>query len=113
MYGVMQDLHHSQYVESRCSRCPEAAEHKDPEVDPQVASITACNYFNTNHAHVLRTLHFPSIVGASELCAPTRFELKLSKVVPPVYPYLPGKEYLHGWGLNSRRMLASTTGSGT
>ncbi|CAE7564841.1 MAP2B [Symbiodinium natans] len=44
----------------------------------EVASITACNYFNTNHAHVLRTLHFPSIV------------------VPPVYPHLPGKEYLNG-----------------
>ena len=33
----------------------------------QVASITACNYFNTNHAHVLRTLHFPSIAPRSEL----------------------------------------------
>ncbi|CAK9084901.1 unnamed protein product [Durusdinium trenchii] len=44
----------------------------------EVASILPCNYFNTNHAHVLRTLHFPSIV------------------IPPVYPHLPGKEYLHG-----------------
>ncbi|CAJ1340072.1 unnamed protein product, partial [Effrenium voratum] len=44
----------------------------------EVASMVPCNYFNTNHAHVLRTLHFPSIV------------------VPPIYPHLPGKEYLHG-----------------
>ena len=44
----------------------------------EVASILPCNYFNTNHAHVLRTLHFPSIV------------------IPPIYPHLPGKEYLHG-----------------
>lgn len=44
----------------------------------EVASLTPCNFFNTNHAHVLRTLHFPSIV------------------VPPIYPFLPGKEYLQG-----------------
>jgi len=44
----------------------------------EVASLTPYNYFNLNPVHVLRTLHFPSIV------------------VPPVYPYLPGKEYLHG-----------------
>jgi len=44
----------------------------------EVASLTPSNYFNTNPVHVLRALHFPSIV------------------VPPIYPYLPGKEYLHG-----------------
>jgi hypothetical protein len=44
----------------------------------EVASLTSYNYFNTNPVHVLRALHFPSIV------------------VPPIYPYLPGKEYLHG-----------------
>ncbi|CAE8738062.1 unnamed protein product [Polarella glacialis] len=44
----------------------------------EVASLAPYNYFNTNHAHVLRTLHFPSIV------------------VPPIYPFAPGKEYLHG-----------------
>ena len=35
---------------------------------PQVAAVTACNYFNTNYAHVLRTLHFPSIA-----CVPGLF----------------------------------------
>jgi len=44
----------------------------------EVASLVPSNYFNTNPVHVLRALHFPSIV------------------VPPIYPYLPGKEYLHG-----------------
>eukprot|EP00930_Biecheleria_cincta_P098968 TRINITY_DN90620_c0_g1_i1.p1 TRINITY_DN90620_c0_g1~~TRINITY_DN90620_c0_g1_i1.p1 ORF type:complete len:841 (-),score=112.30 TRINITY_DN90620_c0_g1_i1:60-2582(-) len=44
----------------------------------EVASLVPYNYFNTNHAHVLRTLHFPSIV------------------VPPIYPFSPGKEYLQG-----------------
>jgi hypothetical protein len=44
----------------------------------EVASLTPANYFNTNPVHVLRALHFPSIV------------------VPPIYPYVPGKEYLHG-----------------
>merc|ERR1711870_181206 len=44
----------------------------------EVASLMPYNYFNTNPIHVLRTLHFPSIV------------------VPPIYPHLPGKEYLQG-----------------
>merc|ERR1719321_1341329 len=44
----------------------------------EVSSLMPCNYFNTNPVHVLRALHFPSIV------------------VPPIYPHLPGKEYLHG-----------------
>mmetsp|Transcript_134691 Transcript_134691/g.234036 ORF Transcript_134691/g.234036 Transcript_134691/m.234036 type:complete len:824 (-) Transcript_134691:88-2559(-) len=44
----------------------------------EVASLAPYNYFNTNPVHVLRALHFPSIV------------------VPPIYPYVPGKEYLHG-----------------
>lgn len=44
----------------------------------EVASLMPYNYFNTNPVHVLRTLHFPSIV------------------VPPLYPLVPGKEYLHG-----------------
>jgi len=44
----------------------------------EVASLVPYNYFNTNHAHVLRTLHFPSIV------------------VPPIYPFSAGKEYLQG-----------------
>lgn len=44
----------------------------------EVASLMPYNYFNTNPVHVLRTLHFPSIV------------------VPPIYPHLAGKEYLQG-----------------
>uniref|UniRef100_A0A7S4V312 CSC1/OSCA1-like cytosolic domain-containing protein n=1 Tax=Alexandrium monilatum TaxID=311494 RepID=A0A7S4V312_9DINO len=44
----------------------------------EVASLLPYNYFNTNPVHVLRSLHFPSIV------------------VPPIYPFLPGKEYLQG-----------------
>lgn len=44
----------------------------------EVASLVPFNYFNTNAVHVLRAMHFPSIV------------------VPPIYPYMPGKEYLHG-----------------
>jgi hypothetical protein len=44
----------------------------------EVAMVEPSNYFNTNSVHVLRALHFPSIV------------------VPPIYPYMPGKEYLHG-----------------
>mmetsp|Transcript_92705 Transcript_92705/g.247878 ORF Transcript_92705/g.247878 Transcript_92705/m.247878 type:complete len:735 (-) Transcript_92705:40-2244(-) len=44
----------------------------------EVASMTPFNYFNTNKIHVLRALHFPSLA------------------VPPIYPCVPGKEYLHG-----------------
>lgn len=44
----------------------------------EVASLVPYNYFNTNPVHVLRVLHFPSIV------------------VPPIYPAAPGKEYLQG-----------------
>ncbi|CAE7209873.1 MAP2B [Symbiodinium sp. KB8] len=60
----------------RCCNDPQRELSDVPYVE--VAAVTACNYFNTNYAHVLRTLHFPSIV------------------VPPVYPHLAGKEYLHG-----------------
>jgi hypothetical protein len=44
----------------------------------EVAAQVPWNYFNTNPVHVLRTIHFPSIV------------------VPPVYAYSPGKEYMQG-----------------
>merc|ERR1719460_679999 len=44
----------------------------------EVASLTPYNYFNSNPVHVLRSLQFPSIV------------------VPPIYPYRPGKEYMQG-----------------
>lgn len=44
----------------------------------EVASLLPYNYFNTNPVHVLRSLHFPSIV------------------VPPIYPFVSGKEYLQG-----------------
>lgn len=44
----------------------------------EVASLAPYNYFNTNYVHTLRALHFPSIV------------------VPPIYPYASGKEYLQG-----------------
>lgn len=44
----------------------------------EVAARVPWNYFNTNPVHVLRCVHFPSIV------------------VPPVYPYAPGKEYMQG-----------------
>jgi len=44
----------------------------------EVASLIPYNYFNTNPVHVLRSLHFPSLV------------------VPPIYPFAPGKEYLQG-----------------
>lgn len=47
-----------------------------PYID--VAMFNPANFFNTNPVHVLRTLHFPSIV------------------VPPIYPHKPGKEYLNG-----------------
>ena len=43
-----------------------------------MAARVPWNYFNTNPVHVLRTVHFPSIV------------------VPPLYPYCPGKEYMQG-----------------
>jgi len=44
----------------------------------EVASQIPYNYFNTNPVHVLRALHFPSIMA------------------PPIFPYRPGKEYLQG-----------------
>jgi hypothetical protein len=44
----------------------------------EVAAQVPWNFFNTNPVHVLRTIHFPSIV------------------VPPVYAYAPGKEYMQG-----------------
>lgn len=44
----------------------------------EAATIAPYNYFNTNHVHVLRCMHFPSIL------------------VPPIFPYVPGKEYLQG-----------------
>merc|ERR1719471_1404511 len=61
-----------------CQKCyePRRALTEIPYVE--VASLIPCNYFNTNPVHVLRTLHFPSIV------------------VPPIYPFAPGKEYLQG-----------------
>merc|ERR1740120_387524 len=62
-------------IQQRCY-APNLELSEIPYVD--VASLMPYNYFNTNPVHVLRTLHFPSIV------------------VPPIYPFLPGKEYLQG-----------------
>lgn len=61
-----------------CQKCNEP--HRELSDIPyvEVASLMPYNYFNMNHVHVLRVLHFPSIV------------------VPPIYPFLPGKEYLQG-----------------
>lgn len=61
-----------------CHKCNEP--HRELSDIPyvEVASLLPYNYFNNNPVHVLRTLHFPSIV------------------VPPLYPFLHGKEYLHG-----------------
>jgi len=61
-----------------CQRCNEAQRELTGIPYVEVASLAPYNYFNSNHVHVLRTLHFPSIV------------------VPPIYPYAPGKEYLQG-----------------
>merc|ERR1712085_69820 len=61
-----------------CQKCNEP--HRELSDIPyvEVASLMPYNYFNMNPVHVLRTLHFPSIV------------------VPPLYPLVPGKEYLQG-----------------
>lgn len=61
-----------------CQKCNEP--HRELSDIPyvEVASLMPYNYFNTNPVHVLRTLHFPSLV------------------VPPIYPFAPGKEYLQG-----------------
>jgi len=61
-----------------CHRCISPRRELSDVPYVEAASLTPYNYFNTNPVHVLRTLHFPSIV------------------VPPLYPYLPGKEYLQG-----------------
>eukprot|EP00933_Yihiella_yeosuensis_P054396 TRINITY_DN52828_c0_g1_i1.p1 TRINITY_DN52828_c0_g1~~TRINITY_DN52828_c0_g1_i1.p1 ORF type:complete len:257 (-),score=11.97 TRINITY_DN52828_c0_g1_i1:59-805(-) len=64
---------------SQCCNTPQRDISTIPDIPyVEVASFTPYNYFNTNNAHVLRTLHFPSIV------------------VPPIYPCAPGKEYLQG-----------------
>lgn len=61
-----------------CRRCQRPQRERSDISYVEVASLSPCNYFNTNPVHVLRSLHFPSIV------------------VPPIYPYAPGKEYLQG-----------------
>eukprot|EP00928_Gymnodinium_smaydae_P018664 TRINITY_DN17112_c0_g4_i1.p1 TRINITY_DN17112_c0_g4~~TRINITY_DN17112_c0_g4_i1.p1 ORF type:complete len:901 (-),score=190.39 TRINITY_DN17112_c0_g4_i1:82-2670(-) len=61
-----------------CQRCNEPHRELSDVPYVEVASLVPYNYFNANPVHVLRTLHFPSVV------------------VPPIYPYLPGKEYLQG-----------------
>jgi len=61
-----------------CQKCNEP--HRELSDIPyvEVASLVPYNFFNTNPVHVLRTIHFPSIV------------------VPPIYPWRSGKEYLQG-----------------
>jgi len=61
-----------------CQKCCEPRREVSDILYVEVASLMPYNYFNTNPVHVLRTLHFPSIV------------------VPPLYPFVPGKEYLQG-----------------
>jgi len=61
-----------------CQKCNEPRRELSDIPYVEVASLMPYNYFNTNPVHVLRTLHFPSIV------------------VPPLYPLVPGKEYLQG-----------------
>merc|ERR1712224_628017 len=61
-----------------CQRCQRATRHTSDIPYTEVASFMPCNYFNSNPVHVLRALHWPNIV------------------VPPIYPYSPGKEYLQG-----------------
>jgi hypothetical protein len=61
-----------------CQKCNEPRRELSDIPYVEVASLVPYNYFNTNPVHVLRTLHFPSIV------------------VPPIYPFMPGKEYLQG-----------------
>merc|ERR1711977_789507 len=61
-----------------CQRCADPQRPLGDIPYVEVASLTPYNYFNTNPIHVLRAMHFPSIV------------------VPPLYPYMPGKEYLQG-----------------
>lgn len=61
-----------------CQRCNDPQRELTGIPYVEVASLAPYNYFNSNHVHVLRTLHFPSIV------------------VPPIYAYSPGKEYLQG-----------------
>jgi hypothetical protein len=61
-----------------CQKCNEPRRELSDIPYVEVASLVPYNYFNTNPVHVLRTLHFPSIV------------------VPPIYPFMSGKEYLQG-----------------
>jgi len=61
-----------------CQKCCEPRRELSDIPYVEVASLMPYNFFNTNPVHVLRTLHFPSIV------------------VPPIYPFSPGKEYLQG-----------------
>jgi len=61
-----------------CQKCNEPRRELSDIPYVEVASLMPYNFFNTNPVHVLRTLHFPSIV------------------VPPIYPCRPGKEYLQG-----------------
>jgi hypothetical protein len=63
------------WISQKCNT-PERQLSDLPYID--VAMFNPQNFFNTNPVHVLRTLHFPSIV------------------VPPIYPHKPGKEYLNG-----------------
>jgi hypothetical protein len=61
-----------------CQKCTEPRRELSDIPYVEVASLMPHNYFNTNPVHVLRCMHFPSIV------------------VPPIYPHRPGKEYLQG-----------------
>merc|ERR1712187_18303 len=61
-----------------CQKCNQPQRELSDIPYVEVASLVPYNYFNTNPVHVLRTLHFPSIV------------------VPPIYPFKSGKEYLQG-----------------